>query len=103
MADRAYLERLSRDLVDAGKIIEAGWIGLRLAAIPLGAPAAQLDEMRNAFFAGAQHLFASILAVLEPGDDPTDSDLRRLDLIRTELDRFIRDFEMRHTETKGTA
>lgn len=29
MADRAYLERLSRELTDKGKLIEAGWVGLR--------------------------------------------------------------------------
>jgi len=52
MADRAYLERLSRELTDKGKLIEAGWVSLRLAAIPPNAPAVQLQEKRNAFFAG---------------------------------------------------
>lgn len=61
MADRQFLEQLSRRLADEGKLIEAGWVGLRLAAVPLNAPAAQLEEMRNAFMAGAQHLFSSII------------------------------------------
>lgn len=39
MADRKHLQRLERELVDKGKLIEAGWVGLRLAAIPLDAPA----------------------------------------------------------------
>ena len=38
MADRVYLERLARDLTDKGKLIEAGWISLRIAAVPLDAP-----------------------------------------------------------------
>lgn len=88
MADRAYLERLSRQLVDDGKLIEAGWISLRIAAVPLDAPAVQLDEMRKAYMAGAQHLFASIMTILEPDEEPTDNDLRRMDLIAGELSAY---------------
>lgn len=63
MADRQYLERLSRELTDKGKLIEAGWIGLRIACDLEDAPKVQLEEMRNAFFAGAQHLFSSIMTI----------------------------------------
>lgn len=97
------LERLSRELTDAGKLIEAGWVGLRIAAIDPAAPDDQLREMRMAFFAGAQHLFHSIMTILEPGEEPTDKDLDRMSLIETELRAFIRDFEMRYCKTEGTA
>lgn len=103
MADRAFLERLHRELTDQGKLIEAGWVSMRLAAVPLDAPAIQLEEMRNAFFAGAQHLFSSIMTILEPGEEPTEADLRRLYLINDELQWFIKDFSARRLETKGTA
>lgn len=103
MADKSYLERLSREFTDQGKLIEAGWIGLRLAAIPMDASAVQLDEMRSAFFAGAQHLFASIMTILDPGEEPTDADLRRIDLIDAELKTFIADYSARHIPTKGNA
>lgn len=103
MADRAYLERLSRELTDQGKLIEAGWIGLRIAAVPLDAPAVQLSEMRMAFFAGAQHLFSSIMTILDPGSEPTDADLKRMDLIDAELRKFIADFTLRHTPTEGSS
>jgi hypothetical protein len=103
MADRAYLERLTRELTDQGKLIEAGWIGLRLAAVPDNASAIQLDEMRSAFFAGAQHLFTSIMTILEPGAEPTDVDLNRLTLINDELMEFISDFGKRRLVTKGNA
>jgi hypothetical protein len=89
------LQELSRRLVDEGKLIEAGWVSLQIAAIPADAPLVQLDEMRNAFFAGAQHLFASIMSILEPGDEPTDNDLKRLSLINTELEKFLEDFKKR--------
>lgn len=93
MADRAHLERLSRELTDKGKLIEAGWVGLRLAAVPLDASPAQLTEMRKAFFAGAQHLFSSIMTILDEGAEPTDADLARLSLIDTELRSFGHDLE----------
>lgn len=103
MADRAYLERFSRKLADKGKLIEAGWIGLRLACELEDTPAIQLQEMRQAFFAGAQHLFSSILVILEPDAEPTAKDLERMDLIDRELKAFIQDFELRHLPTKGTS
>lgn len=85
MADRAYLERLTRQLADDGRLLEAGWISLRLAAIPLDAPAIQLDEMHKAYMAGAQHLYASIMGFLDAGEEPTDDDMRRMALIDKEL------------------
>src|SRR4051812_41549537 len=92
MADRVYLERLTKELVDKGQLIEAGWVGLRLAAIPLDAPPMQLEEMRNAFFAGASHLFSSVMTFLEPGnDEPTEKDLDRFSLIHDELNAYLAD------------
>jgi hypothetical protein len=93
MADRAHLERLTRDLIDAGKLIEAGWVSLRIAGDLIDTPADQLREMQIAFFAGAQHLFGSIMSVLDPGAEPTDKDMERLDSIDKELKTFIKEFE----------
>jgi hypothetical protein len=103
MTDRVFLKRLSRELTDQGKLIESGWIGLRLAVIQPDASELQLKEMRMAFFAGAQHLFSSIMTILEPGAEPTDKDLERLDLIDKELRAFIADFEVRNLPTEGRA
>jgi hypothetical protein len=96
MADRKYLERLTKELLDKGLLIESGWVSLRLAALPENAPALQLEEMRNAFFAGAQHVFSSIMTMLDPGEEPTDDDLRRMDLIHSELDHFITAYRQKH-------
>lgn len=103
MADRQHLERLCRDLTEKGLLIEAGWVSLRLAAIPLDAPSQQLDEMRTAFFAGAQHLFSSIMVGLDPGEEPTEADLGRIKKIDDELQDFIADFTMRHCRSEGSA
>lgn len=103
MADRAFLERLSRELTDKGMLIEAGWVSLRIAAIDPKASPSQLTEMRMAFFGGAQHLFASIMTILDPGEEPTDKDLERMDLIRRELDKFGSEFSAKYVPTKGNA
>jgi len=96
MMDRDLLAEIARKLTAEGKLIEAGFVGLRLACIPSDAPQIQLEEMRNAFFAGAQHLFASLMSIMDPGKEPTDADLKRMDLIDTELKTFLADFQRRH-------
>ena len=96
------LQALSRRLTDDGKLIEAGFVGLRLAAIPLDAPQIQIDEMRKAFMAGAQHLFVSVMQVLDPGDGVTENDLRRMAQISAELDAFAAELT-RSLATRGSA
>ena len=97
------LEALSKQLTDAGKIIEAGWVGLRLLAVSKNASLTQINEMRNAFFAGAQHLFASIMAVMDSDREPTESDMRRMGLIADELEEFRTSFLLKHTSVDGNA
>ncbi|WLA79613.1 hypothetical protein [Bradyrhizobium elkanii] len=97
-------ERLTRELVDAGLLIQAGWVGFRIACELRDAPKDQLEDLRNAFFAGAQHTFASITgSLLDPGREPTANDLRRMDQIDQELRRFITDFRARLLPTSGSA
>lgn len=103
MADRHYLEVLSKRLADDGRLIEAGWVAMRLLAVPLDAPAVQLNEMRQAFMAGAQHLFSSIMTILDPGADPTTADLRRMELISDELETFGKEMELRMSKPAGTS
>ena len=93
---RKMAEDLERQLMDQGLIIEAGWMGFKLLTIPPTASRLQLDAMRNAFFAGAQHLFGSIMTGMDEGTQETEADLRRMDNIQKELDRFLVDFKVRH-------
>ena len=102
-AMRSELEKLTRSLTDKGLLVEAGFVGLRAAAMSPDAPQIQVDEMRMAFMAGAQHLFASIMTILDPGEEPTNADLRRMDLIDKELRAFGESFQLQHTQTKGTS
>lgn len=91
---RKIAEELSKKLVDQGKLIEAGFVALRIMVIPDDASSQQRSDMRVAFMAGAQHLFASIISIMEPGTEPTDNDMRRMGLISKELEQFGKDFEM---------
>jgi hypothetical protein len=93
----------ARRLIAQGKIIEAGWVGLRAVWLPADAPPHQVDDCRSAFFAGAQHLFASIMVGLDEGLDPTDADMDRMSAISTELAAFFVDFQRRHLPTEGRA
>lgn len=79
---------LEHKLVDKGLLIEAGFVGYMAAVHPRGVSEMQFSETRLAFFAGAQHLFGSIMQILEPGSEPTEADLRRMDLIHRELEEF---------------
>jgi hypothetical protein len=94
--DPELLRRIERQLVDQGKLVEAGWVGLRLTAYPDEPAGAKVDRLREAFFAGAQHLFSSLMGIMDEDAEPTAADLKRMDLISAELDGFIRDFEKHH-------
>lgn len=91
------LNEIAKHLTKQGKLIEAGWIGLQLACISPDAPQIQLDDLRMAFFAGAQHLFGSITNMLDPEGDVTDADLERMESIHNELLTFIAAYEKKHT------
>lgn len=83
------IDHLTKKLADDGFLIEAGWVGLRYAALPADAPEIQVREMRKAFFSGAQHLFASIMSFMETEEEPTANDMRRMEMLSVELDGFV--------------
>ena len=93
---RALVDKATRELTDKGLLIEAGWAALRIIAVPEDAGEVQIREMRNAFFAGAQHVLGSIMGMMDDDREPTAADLRRIELIDRELRRFIEDFEREH-------
>lgn len=77
-------------LVDSGRLIEAGWEGFRQQCVPPTAGAAQIRDMRNAFFGGALHLFSALTGatLLDPDEEPTERDIARMRLIQQELELF---------------
>jgi len=63
---REIADALTRECADRGQIIEGGWKAMELLMLK-DASDIQRSEMRKAYFFGAQHLFASIMNILEPG------------------------------------
>ncbi len=100
---RDQLEKLHHTLIDSGKLIEAGFVSLRIACIDPTSPDVQVNEMRMAFFAGAQHVFSTLMITLDEGEEPTERDLNRMSLIEAELQKFIQEFESRNLPTTGRA
>lgn len=90
------VDRITKSLVDQGKVIEAGWKGYEMIVVPVDASTVQRSECRQAFYAGAQHLFGSINSILDDDREPTQRDLRRMTLIHEELERFVKDFKLQH-------
>lgn len=82
-------------LAEEGRIIEGGWLALRATWLPAGAPDHQVRDLRCAFMAGAQHLFASILTILDPGSEATDADMSKMNAIAAELEIFCAEIEGR--------
>ncbi len=84
------------ETVGADTPIAAGFASFREAAIPPEASAEQVDDMRTAFFAGAEHLFSALIDGID-GDcvEPNAADVSLLDKIAKELLEFVRDLEDR--------
>lgn len=89
--NREVLDKISAKLADDGRLIEGGWLALKHLTIPRDASDDDVKDKRRIFFAGAQHLYASIMSILEPGSDATNNDLSRMALIDTELRNFYKE------------
>lgn len=98
----AVSEALTKQLGNEGRIIEGGWLALRAVWLPKDAPDDQVYLLRKAFMAGAQHLFASIMTILDAGEDATEADVARLEAIHAELELFRAEIEGRR-QSGGTA
>lgn len=86
-------DELAKKLADDSKMVEGGWLGFLLALKLKDAPPDQLREMRLAFFAGAMHVFFTLMHILDPGQEPTEKDMQRMDKLHEELDRFRKEME----------
>lgn len=67
------------------------WDSYARDVVPKDAPIVQRWETRRAFYAGAQALFTSILTMLDPGEEPTEADLSKMDHLEEELTSFKED------------
>jgi len=68
------------------------WEAFRAGCIPTDASAAQVKDMRMAFYTGAYDVFNAIVESLEPGEEPTEADLSLMDDLNRELNAGIAEF-----------
>lgn len=68
--------------------IEESWNSYSRDVLPQDAPLIQRVECRRAFYAGAQGLLGIIMRMLDPGLEPTEADLKKMD----DIDHELRDF-----------
>lgn len=73
------------------KWIAAGWAQYVERVLPANASSVQRSETRRAFYAGADVLFMSIMAGLDPEKEPTDADMARMAAIEAGLMEFAAD------------
>lgn len=94
---RKIVDTLCKKFSDEGKLIEAGWRAFEIQCLENADPV-QRAEMRKAWFLGAQHLYASLMNIMEEDREPTETDLKRMSLVDAELKEFIKQFKEDHTQ-----
>jgi hypothetical protein len=95
------VREVTEKLIKEGKLIEAGFVALKMIAIDKNASAAQISDMRIAFFSGVHHVFSSIMMTLDEGAEPTEADLKHVEMIHKELDKFVKQFKRAHPNLSG--
>lgn len=85
---RAAAEAITKQLANEGRLIEGGWRALMILCKLETAPEVQKQEMKRAYYAGAQHLFSSIVNIMDEDREPTAGDLHKMDLIHSELEKW---------------
>jgi hypothetical protein len=95
MSLKKTIDALTKDLMDKGLIVEAGWVGLKLITLPRKE---HEEDMKAAFFAGAMHVFTSMIAAAEGNnsDEPTENEQNRMTNLNNELEKFGREFCRKH-------
>lgn len=92
---KKMVDDAGRELMNRGLIVAAGYEGYKLMfPHAMRSHPVYGEAERRAFFAGAQHLFASIMnSGLDEGTEPTEADMARMDNIARELKEFERVME----------
>ncbi len=97
------IHKTTEELTDEGKLIMAGYAAYCLTVMPKDAGPVQIRECALAYFAGAQHLWASMVEFLEPGADVTDKDEERMEKIFVEMEEITSQLASAVYPTRGNA
>ncbi len=97
---------LTDDLANKGMLIEGGFAAYIKVNGLIDAPIADLARLQDVYMHGAEHLWSSIMAILDPGSEETPADIRRMDLIQQEIDKWRKkkmDAHAQNYKTQGNA
>ncbi len=67
------------------------WDSYARTVLPKNASTVQRWECRRAFYAGAQGIMFGVIAALAPESEPTEEDLKMMDNLQKELEKFAQD------------
>jgi hypothetical protein len=67
------------------QLMNEAWNGFARAVLPAGVSETQRREMKRAFYAGGECLLMAVLKMLDPGAQPTDADVEKMDDLHAEL------------------
>lgn len=90
---REVADTVSKDLALQGRIVEGGWRAMEILLGLTDAPKVQREEMRKAYFFGAQHLFATLVNVMDKDAEPTEQDIQIMQKVSDELENFVKQYE----------
>lgn len=66
------------------------WDQFARSVLPVGASAVQRQEMRRAFYAGAQAILFRVIEAFAPESEPTAEDLQLMQDVHDEIEDFAR-------------
>lgn len=101
MVDRAFLVKVSQQLIKDGKLLEAGWTALRVYGNLDHCTPQQLEEFRLVYLAGCQHLWASVISTVDEDSEPTEADMERMNQIGQEIESISPQLQLRFGFPKG--
>ncbi len=94
---------LTKHMADRGMLVAAGFVAFRKTVMNDNATLDQVQAMQIAFYAGAQHVFHSMMGTWDEGEEPTEDDMARLDKLDSELRAFAAKMELAFSDTEGSA
>lgn len=92
---------LAAKMADEGNLVGLG-AEIMLGFMEPPTPAAA-EDLRYAFFAGAQHLYGVLMSVMDEGREPTKRDLERMEKVHDELDAWTKSAALRIRKASGAA
>ena len=70
------------------KLIQHGWESYRRNVVPADASPIQINETRQAFYAGASILFEALMRVMDSDDEAASKGTRVMNDLQTEVSDF---------------